>query len=263
MDTDKIQELGVLLSSGQISLEEFQQQITRLKNQEVGFVDTGDTLVDLDRKRRCGFPEVIYSEGKSVETIRRIVQVQRTHGTEVFATRMSQATADILLNEFDGARYNPVARTFRIPVSPSVPLVGKVAILTAGTTDLPVAEEARETVLWTGTEVVFIQDVGVAGPHRLMAKLPLLKDVDVLIVIAGMEGALPGVVGGFVDLPVIAVPTSVGYGANFGGISALLGMLNSCSSNVVVVNIDAGFKAGYIAGLIAHRCHDRRSIPDK
>jgi NCAIR mutase (PurE)-related protein len=126
-----------------------------------------------------------------------------------------------------------------------------VAIVTAGTSDLPVAEEARETALWTGAAVDMIQDVGVAGPHRLTAKVPLLEQADAIVVVAGMEGALPSVVGGYVACPVIAVPTSVGYGASFGGVAALLGMLNSCASNVTVVNIDAGFKGGYVAGLIA------------
>ena len=126
-----------------------------------------------------------------------------------------------------------------------------MTIVTAGTSDLPVAEEARETALWTGAAVTMIQDVGVAGPHRLAAHLPLLAESDAVVVVAGMEGALPSVVGGYVACPVIAVPTSVGYGASFGGVAALLGMLNSCAANVTVVNIDAGFKGGYVAGLIA------------
>ena len=126
-----------------------------------------------------------------------------------------------------------------------------MTIVTAGTSDLPVAEEARETALWTGAEVKLIQDVGVAGPHRLTANLPALQEADAVVVVAGMEGALPSVVGGYVACPVIAVPTSIGYGASFGGIAALLGMLNSCAANVTVVNIDAGFKGGYVAGLIA------------
>ena len=129
--------------------------------------------------------------------------------------------------------------------------MGRVTIVTAGTSDLPVAEEARETALWTGASVRLIADVGVAGPHRLTANLSQLQDADAVVVVAGMEGALPSVVGGHVACPVIAVPTSVGYGASFGGIAALLGMLNSCAANVTVVNIDAGFKAGYVAGLIA------------
>ena len=130
-------------------------------------------------------------------------------------------------------------------------LSGRVVIVTAGTSDLPVAEEARETALWTGAAVELVQDVGVAGPHRLAANLPLLETADAIVVVAGMEGALPSVVGGYVACPVIAVPTSIGYGASFGGIAALLGMLNSCAANVTVVNIDAGFKGGYVAGLIA------------
>jgi hypothetical protein len=130
-------------------------------------------------------------------------------------------------------------------------------VVTAGTSDLPIAEEARETALWTGAEVRTIQDVGVAGPHRLTANLGLLQGADAVVVVAGMEGALPSVVGGYVACPVIAVPTSVGYGASFGGLAALLGMLNSCAANVSVVNIDAGFKAGYIAGLIARNAGRR------
>ena len=128
---------------------------------------------------------------------------------------------------------------------------GRIGIVTAGTSDLPVAEEARETAAWTGAMVEMIQDVGVAGPQRLVAHVPRLREMDALIVVAGMEGALPSVVGGYVSAPIIAVPTSVGYGASFGGVAALLGMINSCASNVTVVNIDAGFKAGYVAGLIA------------
>jgi NCAIR mutase (PurE)-related protein len=134
-----------------------------------------------------------------------------------------------------------------------------VAIVTAGTSDLPVAEEARETALWTGAQVTMVQDVGVAGPHRLQANLGPLREADAVVVVAGMEGALPSVVGGHVSCPVIAVPTSVGYGASFGGLAALLGMLNSCAANVTVVNIDAGFKGGYIAGLIARNAWRRRN----
>ncbi|MGD0382034.1 MAG: nickel pincer cofactor biosynthesis protein LarB [Thermoguttaceae bacterium] len=135
-----------------------------------------------------------------------------------------------------------------------------MTIVTAGTGDLPVAEEARETAIWTGASVRLISDVGVAGPHRLAANLSELLDADAVVVVAGMEGALPSVVGGYVACPVIAVPTSVGYGASFGGVAALLGMLNSCAANVVVVNIDAGFKAGYVAGLIAKNAAIARII---
>jgi pyridinium-3,5-biscarboxylic acid mononucleotide synthase len=175
------------------------------------------------------------------------------------------------LPKFPATRYNALGQTFRIPsqgLDTSVPsnkntlaARGKVVIVTAGTSDLPVAEEARETALWTGADVTMVADAGVAGLHRLTANLPLLQDADVVVVIAGMEGALPSVVGGHVACPVIAVPTSVGYGASFGGVAALLGMLNSCAANVTVVNIDAGFKGGYVAGLIAKRVANARTKP--
>ena len=161
---------------------------------------------------------------------------------------------------FPNAEHNEVARTLRVCDSPKAgpsdrsslaPTNGSAAVITAGTSDLPVAEEARETLDWMGVRTTMIYDVGVAGPHRLIERLAEFRNADAIVVVAGMEGALPSIVGGHVDSPVIAVPTSVGYGASFGGVAALLGMLNSCASNVVVVNIDAGFKAGYVAGMIA------------
>lgn len=227
------------------------------------FVELEDAMIDVDRERRCGFSEVIYGESKTAESILRIAQAQLTRGIDVFATRVSEEKAQAVLptlRELNAnAYYNEVARTLRVPKTASEPASsyrGKVAILTAGTSDLPVAEEARETVLWTGADVVLIQDVGVAGPKRLIAKLPLFVDADAIVVVAGMEGALPSVVGGYVSAPIVAVPTSVGYGAAFGGVAAMLGMMNSCASNVTVVNIDAGFKGGYVAGLIAKRVAD-------
>lgn len=227
------------------------------------FIDLEDALVDTDRKERCGFSEVIYGEGKTADQIERIALAQIEQGIDVFATRVDKEKADAILPKLRQAAplayYNPVARTLRAPrdVEPQPNRYrSKVAILTAGTSDLPVAEEARETVLWTGAEAILIQDVGVAGPKRLIAKLPLFQDADAIVVVAGMEGALPSVVGGYVSAPIVAVPTSVGYGAAFGGVAALLGMMNSCASNVTVVNIDAGFKAGYVAGLIAKRVAD-------
>jgi NCAIR mutase (PurE)-related protein len=224
-------------------------------------VDLDDVQLDLGRRERCGFPEVIYGEGKSKETILKIFHSLSAHGLDGFATRIDEEKGKFLKQALTESRakfrYNSVARTFwlmPLGTQSSEPCPsgnGKVAVVSAGTSDAPVAEEARETALWTGAEVVFIQDVGVAGPHRLQAKLPEFQNSDAVVVVAGMEGALPSVVGGFVACPVIAVPTSVGYGASFGGLAALLGMLNSCASNVTVVNIDAGFKAGYVAGLIA------------
>jgi NCAIR mutase (PurE)-related protein len=160
-----------------------------------------------------------------------------------------------LQERFPALQHNPVARTARIDVTGGVTR-GKVAVITAGTGDRPVAEEALETLRWMHVGEELIVDVGVAGPHRLPEQLHRVEGADAVVVVAGMEGALPSVVGGWVDCPVIAVPTSVGYGASFGGLAALLGMLNSCASNVTVVNIDAGFKGAYVAGMIARRRSD-------
>lgn len=222
--------------------------------------DLAEAQLDLDRQQRCGYPEVVYAAGKTVDTLDKIFRRLLAEGVNVLATRVSEEHAAQLVPRFDGARFNELAHTLRIPASN----VGSnqisvadnrpfVAIITAGTSDLPVAEEARETLDWMGVRTVMIHDVGVAGPHRLPARLAEFQSAAVIVVVAGMEGALPSVVGGYVGCPVVAVPTSVGYGANLGGVSALLSMLNSCAANVTVVNIDAGFKAGYVAGLIANR----------
>ncbi|MCL2743889.1 MAG: nickel pincer cofactor biosynthesis protein LarB [Planctomycetaceae bacterium] len=228
-----------------------------MQHESDSFADIGNVQLDTGRCVRCGFPEVIYGEGKDKETVLKIFRTMLERGIFGLATRIDEEKGCFLEQELTKSgtafRYNKVARTFRLlpPESDEKKYTGKIAVISAGTSDAAVAEEVCETALWTGAEVVFIQDVGVAGPHRLQAKMPLLQDADVVVVIAGMEGALPSVVGGFVSCPVIAVPTSVGYGASFGGLAALLGMLNSCASNVAVVNIDAGFKGGYIAGLMA------------
>ncbi|MCE5267103.1 MAG: nickel pincer cofactor biosynthesis protein LarB [Planctomycetaceae bacterium] len=251
-----LQQLATRLLAGELTVEQFVSQIRSAMT-----ADVGDAQVDLDRHRRCGFPEVVFAEGKTVAAMERIFAALLDHGADVLATRMSPEQATGLATAFPAGCYNPVARTFRVSNGKSRHHGngGKVVIVTAGTSDLPVAEEARETALWTGATVVMLQDVGVAGPHRLAAHLPLLKEADAVVVVAGMEGALPSVVGGWVACPVIAVPTSVGYGASFGGIAALLGMLNSCAANVTVVNIDAGFKAGYVAGLIAKNVASARA----
>src|SRR5688572_16199937 len=214
--------------------------------------------VDVDRESRCGFPEVVFGEGKTPETIAAIAQQLLSRGQHVLVTRVDAEKAVGLQNLLPAARYNPTARTLRVDLDDrqaSSEDLGRVAVITAGTSDLPVAEEARETLEWMGVAVTMVHDVGVAGPHRLPARLAEFADRDAIVVVAGMEGALPSVVGGYVSCPVFAVPTSVGYGANLGGISALLSMLNSCAANVAVVNIDAGFKAGYLAGLVATRAH--------
>lgn len=215
---------------------------------------TGDATIDLARADRCGFPEVVYGPGKRPQSIAEIFATQQAYGQACLATRIDAAQATAVLNRFPEAIVNEVARTVRLlPPKGAVIPSGFVAVITAGTTDLPVAEEAVETLRWMNTHVELIVDVGVAGPQRLLEAKPRFVNADAVIVVAGMEGALPSVVGGHVACPVIAVPTSVGYGAAFGGIAALLGMLNSCASNVTVVNIDAGFKGGYVAGLIARR----------
>jgi len=219
--------------------------------------DLGDVRLDLDRRRRCGFPEVVFGESKDVATLKRVIQRLLDAHDPVLITRVSVDKGTELSAAFPSGSYNAMARTFRVdqttgPAQRSG-ATGHVAIVTAGTSDMPVAEEVRETIEWMGVGCDLVVDVGVAGPQRLQEVLPRIVGSDAVVVVAGMEAALASVVGGYVDCPVIAVPTSVGYGASFGGIAALLGMLNSCAANVSVVNIDAGFKAGYIAGLIAYR----------
>ncbi len=260
MNIHEIQALARQFLAGGLTAEQFAQQVASPK-----IADVGEAQLDLDRGRRCGFPEVVFAEGKTVPALEKIFRALVEHEVDVLATRMTAEQASSLLQVFSEGVYNPIGRTFRIPRRTSgqkpeqaATESGTVAVVTAGTSDLPVAEEARETALWTGAEVTMIQDVGVAGPHRLQANLGLLRGADAVVVVAGMEGALPSVVGGHVSCPVIAVPTSVGYGASFGGLAALLGMLNSCAANVTVVNIDAGFKGGYIAGLIARNASRRR-----
>ncbi len=249
MTNASIQELAEQLISGELTLDRFVDAVSSARTAELG-----DVSLDLDRRQRCGFPEVIFGEGKSVATLEKIFHCLLAEGSSVLATRISLEKAKPLCGTFPAAQYNDVARTFRIAVQPNKP-IGKVAVITAGTSDLPVAEEARETLDWMEVSTTMVHDVGVAGPHRLPARLEEFQDSDAIVVVAGLEGALPSIVGGYVACPVVAVPTSVGYGASFGGVAALLGMLNSCASNVVVVNIDAGFKAAYVAGLIAHNKH--------
>ena len=207
--------------------------------------------IDLDRKARCGFPEVIYAPGKTCEWLEEIVTKLHDAGQGVLATRIDDEQATYLGERFPAAQQDRIARTFWLKSSEKTEPRGQVAILTAGTGDLPVAQEAAVTARAIGVNVVVIVDVGVAGLHRLMNRLDEFKNADAIVVVAGMDGALPSVVGGLVSCPVIAVPTSIGYGTSFDGVAALLTMLNACSANVVTVNIDAGFKAGYVAAMIA------------
>lgn len=264
MDHTELRELAERLLAGDITVDDFVR-----RGSDPGICDVGEAQLDLDRAQRCGFPEVVFCEGKTTLALAKIFRALVERDIDVLATRISPEQASALLPQFPQARWNEVGRTFRIPRGveegdggPAAGLrQGVVTIVTAGTSDLPVAEEARETALWTGAEVRMVQDVGVAGPHRLRANLHHLRGADAVVVVAGMEGALPSVVGGYVDCPVIGVPTSVGYGASFRGVAALLSMLNSCAANVTVVNIDAGFKGGYIAGLIARNAARRRHGP--
>ena len=212
---------------------------------------TDQANVDLDRLRRAGYPEVVFAEGKSVDALLEIVGRLQAASQSVLATHVDEVQAAAVMTKFEGLQYNSVARTIRSDLESKSN--GKVAVVSAGTSDLPVAEEVAETLQWMGCEVDLVCDVGVAGPHRLPAHLDRLQSVDCVVVVAGMEGALPSVVAGYLAVPIIAVPTSVGYGANLNGVAALLSMLNSCAANVAVVNIDAGFKGGYLAGMIAQQ----------
>ncbi len=255
MDSHDLTRLFEAVRRGEVSPSEASRRVGTAPLEEAG----GFATVDLHRAIRCGAPEVIFGQGKTVEQIVRILQSLIGHGHAGLATRVEAPAGAELARAFPDGHYNAVGRTFRIPGPDPGPVVGKVVVVTAGTSDLPVAEEARVAAEAWNCEVALVADVGVAGIHRLFNRLPDLHGADCLIVVAGMEGALPSVVGGLVDCPIIAVPTSIGYGASFGGLAALLGMLNSCSSNVVVVNIDAGFNAGHVAGLIARRAGRARS----
>ncbi len=215
--------------------------------------DLGYAHVDLQRQRRCGFPEVIYCQAKTPAWVAGVVDQLIAAGQDCLATRVSDEQAAVLAERFPSASQDRVARTFWLPAGPRPAPVGQVVVITAGTSDLPVAREALVTVEALGCGARLLVDVGVAGIHRLLRHRDDFVGADAIVVVAGMDGALPSVVGGLVDCPVIAVPTSIGYGAAFNGVAPLLTMLNACAANVVVVNIDAGFKGGYVAALIARR----------
>lgn len=214
------------------------------------FKDLGFAKVDNHRELRVGYPEVIYGEGKTVDQVRQIVSHMITNGSNVLVTRCSKEMAEGILEICPEAHYNVLGRTISVVQTELEITEDYIAIVAAGTSDLPVVEEAYETARILGNKVKKITDVGVAGIHRLFANLEDIQNAKVIVVVAGMEGALASVVGGLVKKPIIAVPTSVGYGANLGGIAALLSMLNSCASGVSVVNIDNGFGAAYNASMI-------------
>jgi hypothetical protein len=215
------------------------------------FEDAGFAKVDHHRSLRTGLPEVIFAQGKTPAQVAAIFTKIAASGVSVLATRADAADFAAVQEQIPQAVYNAVARTITLASAKSSEKSGKIVVVCAGTSDIPVADEAAVTAELFGCSVDRIHDVGVAGVHRLLAQRERLNAADVIIAVAGMEGALPSVVGGLVGVPVIAVPTSIGYGASFAGATALLGMLNSCSPNVTVVNIDNGFGAAYVATMIA------------
>jgi hypothetical protein len=245
MDESGLRELLARCKSGEMTLDEVIAQLRRLP-----FEDAAAARVDHHRPLRCGFGEVIFCLGKTVEQVREIFGKLAAMGGNVLATRAVQEMYDAVAADHPAAEFCPTARTITLRQGRPQPPAGHVAIVAAGTSDLPVAEEARITAEIMGARVTTHYDVGVAGLHRLLAETSELQQARVVVAVAGMEGALASVVGGLVAVPVIAVPTSVGYGASFGGVAALLAMLNSCASGVSVVNIDNGFAGGYNAALI-------------
>ena len=250
-----IDDLLGLYKAGKLDNEAFKEQLEALKS-----VELPDLVIDLQREARCGFPEVVYGQNKTAEQILDASKAVLEHAGKLLVTRIDETKSAVVMPELEklGCIYNQTASII-YKIDEAQPIIGKVLVLGAGTSDQPVAEEAAITCRLFGAEVEYKLDVGVAGLHRLMKLGKTLTDADCIIVCAGMEGALPSVVGGLVSTPVIAVPTSVGYGAAFGGVSALLGMLNSCASGLTVVNIDNGFGAGFAAGRLLNTMKRRES----
>jgi len=242
---DQIKTLFLAVKSGKLSPDEAVQQLKHLP-----FEDLGHAKVDHHRRLRTGMPEVIFGQGKTATHLGSIFQRLAARGSNVLATRASVVQFEDVKMRVPKAEYHALARCITLRQDRKKYGKGRIVVVSAGTSDIPVAEEAVITADIMGNDVDHVYDVGVAGIHRLLANREVIDQARVVIVCAGMEGALPSVVGGLVGVPVIAVPTSVGYGASFEGLAALLGMLNSCASNVSVVNIDNGFGAGYVASMI-------------
>lgn len=245
MNAKQLKHLFEEVRSGKVSADDAVQELRHMPFEDLGFAK-----VDHHRSLRVGMPEVIFGPGKQPKHLAEIFERLADRGNSVLATRVVPEQVRAVRKKLRKAEYNEVARTLVLRQKEERSGKGTVAIVCAGTSDVPVAEEAAVTAELMGNEISRIYDVGVAGIHRLLAHKSQLSEARVLIVCAGMEGALPSVVGGLVGVPVIAVPTSVGYGASFGGLTALLGMMNSCASNVTVVNIDNGFGAAYVATMI-------------
>lgn len=248
MDQKKLETYLDGIASGKIKPRAAAKELKNLFSADLGYAH-----VDHHRAMRCGFPEVIYCPGKNPDQIEGIAVEILAHSETLLATRISPEAKDQVCARIPDAKYNEAARIVSVDRRKKKPKIGQVTVISAGTSDIPVAEEARVTAELMGARVTPLYDVGVAGIHRLLNHIDVLKKARVHVVVAGMEGALASVVGGLVDRPVIAVPTSVGYGTSLNGIAALLAMLNSCASNVSVVNIDNGFSAGTIAALMNRR----------
>jgi len=249
VNVQKLERLLKSVKEGKTPIDEALAQLRSLPFEDLGF-----TRIDHHRSLRKGFPEVIWGEGKTTRQIVSIMKQLKGKDQNVLITRLEWKKAAAIQSVFPKSRYYPRSKVLTYLTHPVKPGgKGTILVITAGTTDIPVAEEATLTAQFMGNRVETLYDVGVAGIHRLLVERKKLETARVLIVAAGMEGALPSVVGGLVDRPVIAVPTSIGYGTSFGGVTALLAMLNSCASGVAVVNIDNGFGAGYIASLINRR----------
>lgn len=245
MNVEEIKSILDAVSSGNVTAEAAAEQIKNLSFEDVGYAK-----IDHGRATRQGFPEVVFGQGKTREQIVGIFEKLVARSPNVLITRTTADVYGDIRNVLADAEWHESANLIRVIRDKTELGTGKIAVVTAGTSDIPVAEEAALTAEAMGNRVTRIWDAGVAGIHRIISQREILQNARVVIVAAGMEGALPSVVGGLVSVPVIGVPTSIGYGASFGGIAALLGMLNSCSSNVTVVNIDNGFGAGFVASLI-------------
>lgn len=248
MKTSDIEEILREHADGELSAAEAAEKLQKLSYEDIGYA-----RVDHARSHRQGFPEVIFGQGKSPDQIAGIFEKLLERSPNVLITRTNPEVYGVIRNVYTDAEWHESARVIRVLRDRTELGMGEVTVVTAGTSDIPVAEEAALTAEAMGNQVKRVWDAGVAGIHRILAERETLQNARVVIVVAGMEGALPSVVGGLVRVPVIAVPTSIGYGASFGGIAALLGMLNSCASNVTVVNIDNGFGAGFVASLINRR----------
>lgn len=248
MNAESLKKLFAQVRSGKLTPDEAVERLRHLPFEDLGFAK-----LDHHRALRQGMPEVIFSQGKTAGQVAEIFQRLASHGGNVLATRATEDQYAAVATAIPRAQFRPLARAIVLKRDRKQHGKGVVVVVSAGTSDIPVAEEAVVTAELMGNKVQHIYDVGVAGIHRLLAHRGTLAKARVIVVCAGMEGALPSVVGGLVGVPVIAVPTSIGYGAAFKGLAALLGMMNSCASNVSVVNIDNGFGAGYVASLINRR----------